>query len=486
MTLRAAALVLILLQWTHAATPISLHPANRHYFLFRGKPIALVTSAEHYGSVLNADFDYKKYLAALSAAGMNYTRLFGGSYVEVPAKSFGIRRNTLAPASGRFIAPWTRSATPGYAGGGNKFDLANWNPEYFTRLHDFLAGASQRGIIVEITLFTSHYQEAQWAISPLNPANNTSATDSIEWKKLHTLDNGNLLAHQERYARKLVREVNSFDNVIIEIQNEPWSDRPVLSGVMNPYLQAPARDRYPNSIDLPDDLSMAWQARVASWISSEESSLPNKHLIAQNCCNFGFPVRSLAPGVSVVNFHYAYPAAVTDNYGLDKALVYDETGFLGSVDDKYARQAWNFMMAGGSGFNSLDYSFTVGHEDGTDTEPNGPGGGSVALRKQLRVLADLLHSMPLTSVQPDSKSVKHAAGCYARVLSSANDYAMYFEGSGPASVTLALPAGQYTGRWINTQTGTVERLEKFRHSGGQRVVDSPEFQSSIALRLKRN
>ncbi len=77
--------------------PIQLHPQNPHYFLFRGKVLALISSGEHYGAVLNADFDYRRYLDALAAEGMNYTRLFGGSYVEAPAKSFGILRNDLAP-----------------------------------------------------------------------------------------------------------------------------------------------------------------------------------------------------------------------------------------------------------------------------------------------------------------------------------------------------------------------------------------------------
>ena len=53
---------------------------------------------------------------------MNYTRIFTGAYVE-PEGAFGIARNTLAPKPGRFIAPWRRSDTPGYADGGNKFDL---------------------------------------------------------------------------------------------------------------------------------------------------------------------------------------------------------------------------------------------------------------------------------------------------------------------------------------------------------------------------
>ena len=33
---------------TRAAEPITLHPENPHYFLFRGKPAVLITSGEHY------------------------------------------------------------------------------------------------------------------------------------------------------------------------------------------------------------------------------------------------------------------------------------------------------------------------------------------------------------------------------------------------------------------------------------------------------
>jgi hypothetical protein len=223
----------------------------------------------------------------------------------------------------------------------------------------------------------------------------------------------------------------------------------VLADVINPYLQPPARDRYPNSIDLADDLSLAWQARVAEWIVSEERALPNRHLIAQNYCNYRFPVRSVAPGVSIINFHYAYPEAVLLNYRLGKAVGYDETGFLGRDDEAYRRQAWNFMLSGGSTFNSLDYSFTTGHEDGTDAEPNGPGGGSPTLRRQLRVLSEFLSHLPLTEMAPDSLTVKHAAGGYARVLSNpGREYAMYFDGNGPLNVTLQLPAGQYVGEWV--------------------------------------
>src|SRR3954453_18291348 len=118
--------------------PLGLHPDNPHYFLFRGRPAVLVTSGEHYGAVLNLDFDFAPYLDELHARGFNLTRTFSGTYREVPG-SFRIRDNTLAPAPGRYLCPWAR------AGEGETFDLDRWDDAYFRRLKRFLAEAGRRG-----------------------------------------------------------------------------------------------------------------------------------------------------------------------------------------------------------------------------------------------------------------------------------------------------------------------------------------------------
>lgn len=484
-TIRGSLIAALLVPFL-SAQPISLYPTNPHYFQFGGKAVALIASGEHYGAVLNAGVDYRSYLAALEADGLNYTRLFGGSYVEVPGQSFGILRNDLAPAPGQYMAPWARSQMPGYAGG-NKFDLERWSNGYFDRLHAFLSEAEKRGIVVEITLFSSQYGEAQWKVSPFNGANNVNGTDAINWRNAETLENGNLLRYQEQYTRKIVREANGFDNVLFEIQNEPWSDQPTMVDVINPYIQGPARDKYPNSVEVADTASMAWQERVAEWIRSEEARLPKKHLIAENYCNFRFPVRNLVPGIGVVNFHYAYPEAVLWNYGLGKAIAYDETGFLGRKDDAYLRQAWNFMLSGGSTFDNLDYSFTPGHADGTDTAPNGPGGGSPALRHQLGILSKFLKALPLADLHPDLDTVKHAAGAKAHLLSDEekHEYAMYLDASGPVEVTLSLPKGRYSGEWLNPATGSTQKVQSFRHEGGVMVLRAPDLQDGLALKLTR-
>jgi hypothetical protein len=84
---------------------LSLYSGNTHYFLFRGKPTVLVTSGEHYGSVINADFDYARYLDELASNHLNLTRIWVGPYREA-AGDFKIANNTLAPRADRFMPPW--------------------------------------------------------------------------------------------------------------------------------------------------------------------------------------------------------------------------------------------------------------------------------------------------------------------------------------------------------------------------------------------
>ena len=48
------------------AEVVQIYPENPHLLMYQGKPIILITSAEHYGAVINAEFDYGSYLASLA------------------------------------------------------------------------------------------------------------------------------------------------------------------------------------------------------------------------------------------------------------------------------------------------------------------------------------------------------------------------------------------------------------------------------------
>ncbi len=441
--------------------PLALHPDNGHYFLFRGKPTVIVTSAEHYGAVLNLDFDYVKYLDELAAHGLNNTRTFSGAYVE-DSQAFNIAHNTLAPANGRFICPWARSDQPGYPNGGNKFDLTRWDEAYFKRLKDFLAQASQRGVIVEMNLFCPFYQDSMWKLSPQNAANNVNNVGRCKREEVYTLDkNDGLLKFHEEMTRKTVRELNEFDNLYYEICNEPY-----FGGV-----------------------TMDWQHRIVERIVATEKELPNKHLISLNIANGSKKVEKPHPAVSVFNFHYASPpAAVAENYHLDKVIGDNETGFKGTKDDHYRMEAWEFLLAGGALYNNLDYSFAVGHEDGTfDYPEKQPGGGNRGFRQQMKVLKDFIHGFDFLRMKP-VRGVIGGLGNDERATVLAEEgkqYAAYLRIKESKQIAVKLPAGTYEAGWINVHTGKVLDKRRFTHRDGDAKLDTVKGTPEIALRILR-
>lgn len=440
--------------------PLSLHPDNAHYFLFRGKPALLITSAEHYGAVLNLDFNYVKYLDELQTHGLNLTRTFSGVYRE-DEKAFGIARNTLAPADGKFICPWARSSKEGYAGGGNKFDLKKWDDAYFTRLKDFLAQASKRGIVVELVLFCPFYEDSMWNLSPMNAANNINDLGKLNRNEPYDrTKNGGLQSYQEAVVKKIVAETNEYDNLYFEVCNEPY-----FGGVT-------------------DD----WQRRIIDVIVETEKNLPNEHLISQNIANGSKKIEKPHPKVSIFNFHYCSPPdAFKQNEALNKAIGENETGFKGTGDQHYRMEGWEFVLAGGALYNNLDYSFSVGYEDGTFPYPaSSPGGGNRGFRQQMKVLKDFIHSFDFVKMKPDHSVVERGlpARGRARALSEpGKQYAIYLFGGPMAKLELALSPGRYIVQWIDPASGLTLESSDVIITGMLTLLPSPVYESDIALRI---
>jgi hypothetical protein len=330
----------------------------------------------------------------------------------------------------------------------------------------------------------------------MNAANNVNGVGAVPKGKANTLDNGNLLAEQEKVVRKIVAELADIDNVYYEIQNEPWSDHEVAADVVNVSVLledvAPRGAFWKNRVDLAAPESLAWQARIAAVLREEENRLGVRHLVAQNYCNHRYPVRDVDPNVGVLNFHYAWPEAATLNAGLGRVVSFDETGFASpsdrvaapETDAVYRRQAWEFLMAGGGIFSMLDYSFAVGHEEGT-FENRAPGGGSPALRRQLRVLKDFLHSFAIPDLEPRPSLVVRSPGAFTRAIGTAKGYGVYVRGDGRTTLRLDLPKGDWREEWIDTRTGAVAQRGAFLHEGGARDVTGPPYEIDVALRLVR-
>jgi hypothetical protein len=155
-------------------------------------------------------------------------------------------------------------------------------------------------------------------------------------------------------------------------------------------------------------------------------------------------------------------------------------------------EGWDFIIAGGGLFNHLDYSFVAGHEDGSFQYPSTqPGGGSAALRRQLRILSKFIDDFEFWKMKPDNSVIKSGVpgGVSARALvDPGRAYAVYIRPKVDAeqhttveTLVVELPAGDYRAEWLNVLDGKVASSLRFNHAGGQKSLEAPSYELDVAL-----
>jgi hypothetical protein len=471
-------LIILFLHNSANSQPIQLHPENSHYFLFKGKPTVLITSCEHYGSVVNPDFNFDLYLETIKKCGFNHTRLFMGDYVEGP-NSFCILNNSLEAAPGKYLTPWMRSNLAGFPFGGNKFDLDKWNPEYFERLHRFMKKAEELGIVVECDLF---FEGMNWDNMPMNNRNNINNTTSIKPTDYMTLLNGNILDYQKKYVVKLVTELNTYNNVIFDIANEPWFFNQEYEG-----FSSPARNQ-----------TKEWIKEVSEWIVITEAKLAKQHLISVDYCNEG---KTISPdelqkywkNISIFNHHYDKDAAsVKLNYkAINRAFAFNETGLMPIYSPQYRVQGWRYLMSGGALYNNLDFTFQVGHEDGLGKAAFScdgyQGSGDPRVRNEICVLASFFNKLDFVHMQPANEIFVVYYGdkeLYA-LANPGKQYVIYVVGGKNTWYRVNIPFGNYKVEYFDPISGALISSETLSHTSGDFRLDGPDYETDLAIKITR-
>jgi len=467
-------------------TALRSHPQNPYILEFRGRPTVLRTFAEHYSSVINSSFDFVPYLDTLQRDGMNLTRAFlvgfrhdGSVFPATP----------LAPPPARFMQPWQRSGTTGPALDGlGKWDFTTWNEEYFTRLRTFAKSCSERGVVAEITLFCTPYTNFDWQVSPFNPANNVQGRGpASRYDALRGTD-ANLMAAQEAAVRRIVRELNEFDNIYFEILNEPFWNEPGIR----------------------DAEEVAFQNRMLQIIRDTEATLPHQHLVAHN---FPQQADAMSPGFDVINEHY--PLAVTvqgpdpavvgaeallrDHYQRGRILSLDETDTATPLQTRL--ESWMFLLGGGAIYNGLDVPhFVYSAQDETGDTALGN-----SFRKSVRDIGSYMDQLHLVTLRRDLSWVTGGippGATLQAMASQGQQYVAYFhhgqhdppgglsyspiDGSNHLiTPTVTLPSGSWRAVWTRPSDLTVLRTEEFTHTGGARTLAAVTYQEDVALRIDR-
>ncbi len=481
------------------AEPIRIHPESSKYFLFRGRALVLLTPTEHYGSVLNRNFDFERYLRDAADKRITLTRTF------LLFRELQSVRNPYSPLktdSPDFVAPYRRTG-PGKAMDGEPiFDLDLWNPEYFERLHSFLQTASDLGIVVELTLFSNSYSDGVWAMNPLRAENNKQKVGNVAWQDYVSLKDKGLVARQLAYARKIVQETHRYDNLYYEICNEPgggWEGHVSL-----------------------DDID-AWQETIAGVVRQELDKVGAKHLIASQEAftykpKFEFPYKKSFDwdAIDIVNVHplpnttyrgRSYDLGgfmskelklsevkdfCADVFGEKRPVVLDEDNSASIYRDPvgwtiHRKRAWTALL-NGAHYDFIDFSIVVGRETGT-AESNSK------IRTWFKHLSEVIHSFDFVHAKPMPDWLEHAM---PSVVASTfgvegKDYLCYLadarEATDPKSgeplegeVSFALPLGRYAVRLYSPVTGMYSPARVV--DGGKKVmIQTGSFEHDLLIRI---
>jgi hypothetical protein len=480
--------------------PVALHPENPKYFLFRGKPLVLVTATEHYGSVINRRFDFRKYLDDVADKKMTLTRTF------LLYRELQTARNPwspLKPDSPDYLAPYRRRG-PGKARDGEPlFDLDAWDPEYFARLRRFLRLASEQSVVVELTLFSHTYNDQIWALNPLRAGNNLQGVGGVAWPEYDSLTDKALVARQAAFARKVVRETCPFDNVYYEVCNEPaggvlkhvgtrevdaWQRE--MARVVRDELRKQGRPHLvfgTQAFDVPA-LSQEFTASFAGPLWDAVNVHPNPYLRWRgrryDLGNFMSRELRLQQLVSFCQAVHPENRPVVLDEDNAASLYRDEVGWT-----IHRQRAWAAVLSGAH-YDYIDFSVTVGHEAGTAASRR-------AIRLWMRHLSDFIHSFDFVHARPlpDLVAGKAAPLVAAALGVQGKDYAVYLadgrEAGDPAAgrpvqgaVSLRLPAGPFRVSLYSPTTGAYSPAVVVPGGGATRV-ELPAFRHDLVIRATR-
>jgi len=484
-----------------AGQPIRIHPLNGKLFEFRGRPRVLLCATEHYGSVVNRTFDFARYLDEAAARNQTLTRLF------LLFRELQTARNPHSPLkmeSPDFVTPWPRNGPGRALDGEPRYDLDQWNDEFFARLDRFITLAGARDIVVELTLFSNTYTDNVWSLNPLRAENNINGVGNVQWPDYTSLRDAELVERQKVYVRRIVHATHGFDNVYYEVCNEPGG------GV----------DVHASPTDVDD-----WQREIAAVVRDEESHLGSRHLVfGSQAFNYraGAAVQDhdtsfSDPAFDVVNVHPLPDTSLggrtfhlgqfmgkqlklqevrdfcAATAGLSKPCSLDEDNTASLYVDHdgwtiHRKRAWVAALSG-CHYDYIDFSINAGQEAGTPAS-------RAAIRSWMSNLSVFMHERDLVVARPGLSWVDGLPADVSGVTYGVSDreYVAYLADrreldepgygnavSGRATVTL--PDGRFGLAAYSPTSGVWSPWLPI--SGGRTMIELPEFRHDVVLVAKR-
>ena len=194
---------------------IQIHHGNPWYWQYKGEPVLLLGGSDE-DNLFNDP--------SLLMANLDTLQEVGGNYI----------RSTLSCRDEGNVWPFVEKH--------GKFDLDQFNPEFFDRLETSCREAAARDIIVQIELWATYdHYGGNWIENPWNPANNvnysaeeTYLTATADYSQQRVIqpffltpptlnDDAVVLRYQEAFIRRVLDVTLPYPNVLYCLDNETKS-----------------------------------------------------------------------------------------------------------------------------------------------------------------------------------------------------------------------------------------------------------------------
>ncbi|MFV0267650.1 MAG: DUF6298 domain-containing protein [Draconibacterium sp.] len=464
--------------------PLKVLHSNPRYFTDNsGKAIFLTGSHswENFQDMSSKEgrpkFDWTGYLDFMEMHSHNFMRFWVWEHPERQAWT-----QTLINID---PMPYKRTG-PGFANDGKpKFNVEQWDQEYFDRLRTRVVEAGARGIYVSIMLFQGWSQNKlsienadPFLSHPFNQSNNVNGIDVMNSNHdidgqptLHSLGNKKALAYQEAYVRKVIETVNDLDNVLYEIINEGGTTE--------------------------------WNYHMIDFIHNYEKRKPKQHMVGLgsrvsppmlNQELWDSPADYISPTWEPAGWSLSGSAFVED-YGdnppanhHNKVCIVD-TDHLWGIGGNY-KWAWKsfcrglnpiFMDPWYSSGGEIDpdkvsYAFVTGGISKDERNyPDYP-----LLRKNMGYIQNMSDNVDLAKMAPHDE-LSTTTYCLAN---PGYEYIIFFPEGGKATVNLAALQGEVEVEWfIPSQNITVKGVRTVK--GGYFAVFEPPYFYDAVLYLKK-
>ena len=429
---------------------------NPRYWQFKDQPVLLLGGSDDDNLFQRTDKRLTDQLDLLKSVGGNYIRCTMSGRDEGNVQPF-------AQANG-------------------KYDLNQWDEEYWNRFERLLDLTRERDIIVQIEVWAFHdFGQGWWAKNPWRPANNISYDSSNTTLKesygnigkvphdffltVPKLNSDRLvLAHQHRYVDQLLSYTLRYDHVLYCMTNEIHPQfSPEWGWYWSEYIKAraAAAGRELETTEMYWEIDLKKPQQRASLDRPEvfsffEASQNSAKMGQENGDNFQFAYNYLAKNPRPINHVKIYGA--------------DSSTWPGSTDRHATECLWRNIMGGSasSRFHRPPYGLGLGSK-------------AQAHIKSLRMLTD---SMNIFTCEPDNSllSERSENGAYA-TANPGREYAVYFPNGEPAAVDLRAAEGALSAKWLDIARSRWAREETL--DGGTTVTLTPPGKGHWAVLIRR-